>query len=166
MTVATYPTVAMSGYGLNTDSEEAFQASYNTKFTRLLNQPQGRAFVVEHAGWFPYGSSEVYYPDSTWYPQWLQGLAIPSGTRLYLTRLRTVLTPAQMTQDVLLTAAPTDEPVKILVSKARPLGGEATLAFVLACLIMTLACRRQGWGVKEFVVGTLLLGALVLGMIL
>ena len=134
MTCATYPTVDMDMTGVQGSSSEEISQSYEAHFARKLDQPGGRAFVVEYAGAF----NPTY---------WTPDLNLDPGQTYFLTRLRGRFLPSQMAHDVVLADAPEDTPLQLttyMTASARLPLQQAALALALACGCLLLRRAKQG----------------------
>lgn len=135
MTCTTFPTVDMEMTGVHGSSSEALAQSYEAHFAGKLEQPGGRAFVVEYAGPF----------DPTYQTP---GLNLDPAQSYFLTRLRGRFLPSQMTHDAVLTDADADTPLELTARMTASTGlplQQAALALALACgcLLLRRAKRRQ-----------------------
>lgn len=112
-----------------------FAAYYRRKFREALARVGPRGLVEEYAGWVERWSLNTL----------AQYAPMPSRDRLFLTRLKTVLDPEDMTEDVVLVRAGSDVPFRVSLggmAAARPSGGLA-LAGLLALGVLVLA-RSNG----------------------
>lgn len=149
-----YPVAEMSYDGVAMDDEAAFQRSYRQQFLARLDMGGTRGFLVEYAQ--PLTGGAAY------------AAVLDPGRDWFLTRLRSVLTPGQMTRDLTLAPAPFDDPVELVTYRpavARH-AGQGAAALLLAALLLggirlarTSGCPIPGW-TGAAVLALLLLGAL------
>jgi len=104
MRSSNYPTVQMdiSSYPAGT----SFRWWYDQRFRQTIQDAGGTALIVEYAGVFPISMHDMF-----------EGLLDDSD--YFLTRLRTYLRPAQMTEDVELAAAATDAQFDVNITVSR-----------------------------------------------
>lgn len=142
MTVTSYPTIDMRLDGVDTASAPAFRASYARQFASLLNRPTGHAFAAEYANRF---ARDAF----TWGADILE-----PGRQYQLTRLRSILLPGQMQQDVILAAAESDTPLILVKDGIVPLaatrGLHLALALVLACVMSAIVLNGRPWRTRSF----------------
>jgi len=135
MTCTTFPTVDMDMSGVHGSSSVVLAQSYDAHFAGKLDQPGGRAFVVEYAA--------PFNPAYT-----TPGLNLDPGQSYFLTRLRGRFQPSQMTHDAVLADAAADTPLELtayLTASAQlPLQqGALALALACGCLLLRRAKGRQ-----------------------
>ena len=126
-----YPTAQVNALGY--DGVQDFAQWYDARFRAGLAGLGGRGFLVEYARPLP----------EWWAPEDLQGL-LGEGD-LFLTRLRSYLDPAQMTEDVLLACAPSDEEfvVDIVVGAQLAARGYVSLSALLLAGVWSLRARSR-----------------------
>jgi len=118
-----------------------FPAAYNRWFEDAIADAGGRALVVEYAGRLS---------------EWTAGNpplsdVLGGGDDWFVTRLRTRLSPAQMSEDIVLTAAASDDAFEVIVDDgAVALRGQVAVAMLLVGLVQgalfrTRRARRAAW---------------------
>jgi hypothetical protein len=128
-----------------------FDAVYDGWFEGTIADAGGTALVVEFAGDFPLWWAGVRPFDTL----------TRQGEEYFVTRLRTRLTPAQMDEDIMLTAAANDDPLEVVVgSELAATRGRAAFAALLLASVQGLALRRWRLG-RRFAATTALLGILL-----
>lgn len=130
---AALPTADMQMPDGTYESAAEFRVAYEQAFRNRLAELGGRALLVEHAG--PAQWAEDAHSS-------LRPL-LQAGAGWYLTRLRTIMAPAQMTDDIILVQDETDAPVDLQTAAGTGgLSRTAALALTLA-LSYFLLCRRK-----------------------
>jgi len=105
------------------ESAAEFRMAYEQAFRSRLAELGGRALLIEYAG----PAQCVEDADSSLKP------LLQAGSSRYLTRLRTVMTPVQMTDDITLVQNDTDAPVDLqMAAYAGGLFRTGLLALTLA----------------------------------
>jgi len=98
-----FPTVEMKPPSPTADTLSALRLAYQEAFQKLLDQPQGRALVVEYAK--PSLGQDFGFT---------RNLLVPWRT-YYLTRLRTIFRPEHMTDDIVFVPNETNEIVDVII---------------------------------------------------
>lgn len=138
-TGANYPTAEVDAP--NSYAGDDFMKAYDRWFEHTIADAGGRALVVEYAG-----------PLS----EWMAGRpplseVLGEGGDWYLTRLRTRLSPDEMSEDIVLTAAATDDAFEVAVDDgAVALRGQMALAMLMlgvmqGALFRSRRSRRAAW---------------------
>jgi len=99
-----FPTVEMKPPSLTADTLSALRLAYQEAFQKLLDQPQGRALVVEYA-------KPSLGQD---FGGFTRNLLVPWRT-YYLTRLRTIFRPEHMTDDIVFVPNETNEILDVII---------------------------------------------------
>ena len=99
-----FPTVEMKPPTLTVSTLADFRLAYQEAFQKLLDQPQGRALVVEYA-------KPSLGQD---FGEFIRSLLVPWQT-YYLTRLRTIFRPDHMTDDIVFVPNETNEIVDVII---------------------------------------------------
>ena len=99
-----FPTVEMKPPSLTANTLSELRLAYQEAFQKLLDQPQGRALVVEYAK--PFLGQD--------FGEFIRSLLVPWQT-YYLTRLRTVFRPEHMTDDIVFVPNETNEIVDVII---------------------------------------------------
>jgi hypothetical protein len=99
-----FPTVEMKPPSPTADTLSALRLAYQEAFQKLLDQPQGRALVVEYA-------KPSLGQD---FGGFTRNLLVPWRT-YYLTRLRTIFRPEHMTDDIVFVPNETNEIVDVII---------------------------------------------------
>ncbi len=125
-----------------------FEATYDGWFEETIADAGGKALVVEFAGVFP----------SWWATAPPFDALLDPADEYFVTRLRTRLTPAQMTEDVVMVAAANDDPLEVVVgSQLAALRGQIAFAALLLASVQGVALRRWRFG-PRLAAATALLG--------
>lgn len=128
-----------------------FDAVYDGWFEQTIADAGGRALVAEFAGAFP-----AWWADAPPFDAILD-----PADEYFVTRLRTRLTPAQMTEDVVMVAAANDDPLEVVVgSQLAALRGRIAFAALLFAGVQGVAFRRWSFG-RRLAAGTGLLGLIM-----
>jgi len=98
-----FPTVEMKPPSPTADTLSALRLAYQEAFQKLLDQPQGRALVVEYAK--PSLGQDFGFT---------RNLLVPWRT-YYLTRLRTIFRPEHMTDDIVFVPNETNEILDVII---------------------------------------------------
>jgi len=129
-----------------------FQADYAGWFEDAIADAGGTAFVVEYAG-----EVSSNFADFVGI-----GDLVDGSQDYFVTRLRTYLTPAQMTEDVKLVAAPSDDPFEVNLTSSQftqarigLAGGMLLIAGVQAFAVRS--SRRRGYVLAAAVAGAMML---------
>ncbi len=118
-----------------------FQSAYNRWFEEAIENAGGKALVVEYAAPLP-----TWTADNSPLTDLLA-----SGEEWFITRLRTRLSPEQMSEDIVLTAAATDERFEVVVDDgAVALRGKLAFGVLLLGIVQGVALRstrgrRSAW---------------------
>jgi hypothetical protein len=99
-----FPTVEMKPPSLTADTLSALRLAYQEAFQKLLDQPQGRALVVEYA-------KPSLGQD---FGGFTRNLLVPWRT-YYLTQLRTIFRPEHMTDDIVFVPNETNEILDVII---------------------------------------------------
>jgi len=99
-----FPTVEMKPPSPTADTLSALRLAYQEAFQKLLDQPQGRALVVEYA-------KPSLGQD---FGGFTRNLLVPWRT-YYLTRLRTIFRPEHMTDDIVFVPNETNEILDVII---------------------------------------------------
>lgn len=161
--VDTYPTFTIAPPQGDYGTAAEFETAYANAFEAALQAGNGRSFVVEAV--LPLASRGVHYAGDIGYDYDLRGL-LPDHGQWYLTRLRSSLLGADMTNDVVLTQAPTNTGVEVYFADARSALGAWPLTFAgLGGWLQFLLWRRRGRsGVGAAVVTGLVILLLAAGL--
>ncbi len=125
-----------------------FEATYDGWFEKTIADAGGKALVVEFAGAFPSWWASAPPFDSLLDP----------ADEYFVTRLRTRLTPAQMTEDVMMVAAANDDPLEVVVgSQFAAARGQIAFAALLLAGVQGIGLRRWRFG-RRLAAATALLG--------
>ncbi|MGI5816747.1 MAG: DUF2330 domain-containing protein [Armatimonadota bacterium] len=128
-----------------------FDTVYDGWFEETIADAGGRALVVEYAGAVP-----QWWVDRPPFDAILQ-----QGRSYYVTRMRTRLTPEQMTEDIVIGAAAERDDLQVVAgSGMAALRGRLALAALLLAGVQGVALRRWRFG-GRFASATALLGILM-----
>lgn len=116
---------------------DSFEAVYDGWFEDTITAAGGTALVVEYAGELP-----TWWVDAPPFDSVLE-----PGRSYYVTRLRTRLRPAQMSEDIVMVAAARDDDLEVVVSSGAIAvrAHAAAVAMLLAC-VEGVALRRWSFG--------------------
>jgi len=130
---SSYPTAEVEASSYR--AGQSFPAWYDERFRQAIGDAGGTALIVEYAGAVP-----VWLLEGS-----LQGLL--DGSEYFVTRLRTYLTPEQMTRDVTLVRAPSDDPFEVSITvptlASSRMGIEA--AMLLGGVVQAGRTRPRRW---------------------
>jgi hypothetical protein len=149
-----FPTVEMKPPSLTADTLSALRLAYQEAFQKLLDQPQGRALVVEYA-------KPSLGQD---FGGFTRNLLVPWRT-YYLTRLRTIFRPEHMTDDIVFVPNETNEIVDVIIVQPQS-QSHARLwnwSLVLGLATFWFGVRRRQKTAKKEALFVGLLTAIALG---
>ncbi len=147
-----FPTVEMKPPSLTTSTLADFRIAYQQAFQKLLNQPQGRALVVEYA---KPSLGQDFNPVA-------RSLLVPWHL-YYLTRLRTIFRPEHMTDDIVFVPNETNDPMDVLIIQPRSHARVWNWLLVVGLATFWFGVRRSAKTAKKEAVFVGLLTALALG---
>jgi|GEM_PF-1373205 Uncharacterized protein conserved in bacteria len=147
-----FPTVEMKPPSLTTNTLADFRFAYQEAFQKLLNQPQGRALVVEYAK--PFLGQD--------FGEFTRSLLVPWQT-YYLTRLRTIFRPEHMTDDIVFVPNETNEVVDVIIIQPQFHARLWKWSLVLGLATFWFGIRRRQKTVKKEALLVGILTALALG---
>ena len=149
-----FPTVEMKPPSLTADTLSALRLAYQEAFQKLLDQPQGRALVVEYA-------KPSLGRD---FGEFTRNLLVPWRT-YYLTRLRTIFRPEHMTDDIVFVPNETNEILDVIIVQPQS-QSHARLwnwSLVLGLATFWFGVRRRQKTAKKEALFVGLLTAIALG---
>jgi len=149
-----FPTVEMKPPSLTADTLSALRLAYQEAFQKLLDQPQGRALVVEYA-------KPSLGQD---FGGFTRNLLVPWRT-YYLTRLRTIFRPEHMTDDIVFVPNETNEILDVIIVQPQS-QSHARLwnwSLVLGLATFWFGVRRRQKTAKKEALFVGLLTAIALG---